>query len=34
MITVHHAYLKRIGGRRAYQGAMKKADPEMKLALE
>jgi len=28
------AYLKRIGGRPAYQGAMKKADPEVKLALE
>jgi glutathione S-transferase len=28
------AYLERIGGRPAYQDAMKKADPEMKLALE
>jgi glutathione S-transferase len=28
------AYLKRIGGRPAYQRAMEKADPEMKLALE
>jgi glutathione S-transferase len=28
------AYLKRIAGRPAYQGAMKKADAEMKLALE
>jgi glutathione S-transferase len=28
------AYLERIGARPAYQSAMKKADPEMKLALE
>ena len=28
------AYLERIGGRPAYQVAMKKADPEMKLALD
>ena len=28
------AYLERIGGRPAYQVAMKKADPDMKLALE
>jgi glutathione S-transferase len=28
------AYLKNIGGRPAYQRAMQKADPEMKLALE
>jgi glutathione S-transferase len=28
------AYLRRIGGRHAYQRAMKKADPEMKLVLE
>ena len=28
------AYLKRIGERPAYQGAMKKADPDMKPALE
>jgi glutathione S-transferase len=28
------AYLERVGARPAYQSAMKKADPETKLALE